>query len=284
MERACGARRRLSVPDSTFMTPEQPEAPVFIIPGVLFATFPGHPAILSTGDPAEPQALFGPKRPASLAFIQLTDLAGDMAPLADWGDGVPLDLLMGDPAAELPLLYRCTGLSVRHPVRVTVPFRPGLARAVKLALSLGFAVRLHGHQPSPEAVAEARQALAEYLHNPTVSQPVEPFHTLLIAFLHETQVALWSLLERDPAEVRVLDERGEPVPRQGPASVAAFRDALLAAGGECRGCPYLSRCDGYFKWPHSDYSCTGVKRLFADLEAAADALRADLAAHAVGKN
>lgn len=272
------------MPDASSTTPEQPVTPVVIIPGVLFSSFPDRPVILGTGDPAEPRALFGSETPANLAFIQLTDLAGDMAPLADWGDGVPLDLLMGDPATELPLLYRCTGLSVRHPVRVTVPFRPGLARAVKLALSLGFSVRLHGHQPSPEAVAEARQALAEYLHNPTVSQPVEPFHTLLIAFLQETPVALWSLLERDPAEVCVLDERGKPAPGQGPDSVAAFRDALLASGGECRGCPYLSRCDGYFKWPHSDYSCTGVKRLFADIEAAADALRADLAAHAVGKD
>jgi hypothetical protein len=266
------------------MTPERPETPVMILSGALFSSFPGRPAILSTADPAEPRALFGSETPAGLAFIQLTGLAGDLAPLADWGDGVPLDLLMGDPAAELPLLYRCTGLSERHPVRVTVPFRPGLARAVKLALSLGFAVRLHGHQPTPQAVAEARQALAEYLHNPTVSQPVEPFHTLLIAFLQETPVALWSLLERDPAEVRVLDERGESVPGQGPDSVAAFREALLAAGGECCGCPFLSRCDGYFKWPLSDYSCTGVKRLFADVEAAADALRADLAAHTAPEN
>jgi radical SAM protein with 4Fe4S-binding SPASM domain len=169
---------------------------------------------------------------------------------------------MGDPVVELPLLYRCTGLLARHPVRVTVPFRPGLARTVKLGLSLGFTVRLHGHQPSPEAVAEARHALAEYLHNPTVSQPVEPFHSLLISVLHEKPVALWSLLERDPAEVRLIDERGEPAPGQGPASVVAFRDALVAAGGDCR---YLSCCDGYFKWPHSDYACTGVKSLFGKL-------------------
>ncbi|MFB1486334.1 MULTISPECIES: hypothetical protein [unclassified Thiocapsa] len=267
------------MPDASSTTQEQPVTPVFILPGALFATFPDRPAILRTCDPAEPRALFGSETPENLAFIQLTGLAGDLTPLADWGDGVPLDLLMGDPVVELPLLYRCTGLSVRHPVRVTVPYRPGLARAVKLALSLGFSVRLHGHQPSPEAVAEARQALAEYLHNPTVSQPVEPFHTLLIAFLQDTPVALWSLLERDPAEVRVLDERGEQAPGQGPDSVAAFRDALLAAGGECCGCPYLSRCDGYFKWPRSDYSCIGVKRLFAEVETAADALRADLAAH-----
>lgn len=266
------------------MTPEQPQPPVFIIPGALFATFPGRPAILRTADPTEPAALFGPKIPTDLAFIQLTDLAGDMTPIADWGDGVPLDLLMGDPAAEMPLLYRCTGLLVRHPVRVTVPFLPGLARAVKLALSLGFAVRLLGHQPNPEAVAEARQALTEYLHNPTVSRPVEPFHTLLGSFLHTTPVKLWSLLERDPDQVCVIDERGKPLPGQGPASVAAFREALVAAGAECRDCRYLSRCDGYFKWPRSDSVCTEVKHLLGDLEAAADALRADLAAYAVGED
>jgi hypothetical protein len=250
----------------------------------LLASVPDRPIILSIADAAEPRARFGPDTPAGLAFIQLTGLVSDMAPLADWGEGVPLDLIMGDPVAELPWLYRCTGLLVKHPVRVTVPFRPGLARAVKLALSLGFAVRLHGHQPTPEALLEARRSLAEYLHNPTVAQPVEPFHSLLISFLHETPVALWSLLERDPAEVCLIDEWGEPTPGQGPASVSDFRDALVAAGGECRACRYLSRCDGYFKWPRTDYDCTWVKDLFGDLEAAASELRADLADPSFGQD
>ena len=251
---------------------------VFSIPAALFHAFPGRPAILRTADPAEPRTLLGPGVPEGLAFVQLTGLTGDMTPLEDWGEGLALDLVMADPAAELPLLYRCTGLLARHPVRVTIPFLPGLARAVKLAVSLGFAVRLTGHQPEPEAVAEARQALDGYLHNPTVSQPVEPFHSVLLALLHEAPVALWSLLEQDPAELRIVDDQGQTLSDQGPASVTVFRDALVAAGAECRGCPWLSICGGYFKWPRSEYDCTDVKRLFADIQAAAAELRQNLAA------
>lgn len=267
-------------PAAPTVSPTATAGPVLIVPAAHIARFPGRAVILGTSDPAAPHALFGPIPPADLAFIRLTGLTGDLAALAHWGAGVPIDLLMQDPVAELPFLYRCTDLSTRHPVRITVPWRPGLARAVKLALSLGFAVRLHGHQPGPEALAEAQQALAEYLHNPTVAQPVEPFHGLLVSFLHHTPMQLWSLLERDPVQVCEIDEQGEPAPGQGPRSVAAWREGLLAAGAECRDCPYLSRCDGYFKWPQATYACTGVKRLLGAIEAAASGLRADLDAHA----
>jgi hypothetical protein len=265
----------------TAVAADQPQTPVFSIPAALFASFSDRPVILRTADPAAPRALLGPEPPAGLVYLQLTDITGDMAPLADWGDGVPLDLVLADPEAELGLLYRCTGLLARHPVRVSVPFRAGLGRAVKLALSLGFAVRLHGHRPTPQAIAEARSALDDYLHNPTVSQPVEPFHSLLGSLLHATPVSLWSLLEQDPADVCLIDDQGNAATGAYPVSVGVFRDALLAAAGECRDCPWLTRCDSYFKWPGSDYACTDVKRLFSDLEAAAGELRTALDDHAV---
>lgn len=268
--------------DSTSIPADQPETTAFSIPAALMQRFPGRPVILRTADPAEARALFGPDSLEAVVMLEVTGLAGDMTLLADWGQGLPLDLMMADPVTELPLLYRCTGLLARHPVRVTVPFRRGLAGAVKLALALGFAVRLHGHQPTPEAVAEARQALAEYLHNPTVAQSVEPFQGVLISLLHGTPISLWSLLERDSAELQLIDDGGAPAPGNGPASITGFRDALLAAGAECRECPWLPRCNGYFKWPDSDYACTDVKGLLGDIEAAANQLRADLDAHAVG--
>lgn len=248
------------------------------IPAALFHAHPARPVILRTPDPAEPPALLGPDVPAGVSYLQITDLGQDITPLADWGEGLPLDLVMADPAVELPLLYRCTVLLPRHPVRVTVPLWPGVANAVKLAVALGFAVRLTGHQPTPETVAEVRHALDGYLHNPTVAQPVEPFQSLLVAFLHDTPASLWSLLEQDPAQVRMLDGQGQPTPGQGPASVQDFRDRLVAQGAECRGCEWLPVCGGYFKWPRADYPCTDVKRLFADLKAAAADLREGLAA------
>lgn len=260
-------------------TGDDPKAAVYSIPAALLPAFPGRPVILRTADPAEPPTLFGATVPEGVAFVQVLDLTQGMAPLAAWGEGLALDLVMADPAAELPLLYPCTVLLARHPVRVTVPLLPGLARAIKLAVSLGFAVRLCGHRPTPETVEEARQALDGYLHNPTVSQPVEPFHSLLLAFLHDSPLSLWPLLEQDPAQVRVLDDKGEALPDRGPASVTAFRDRLVAEGAECRGCEWLSVCGSYFKWPRTDYACSGVKRLFADLHAAAAELRQDLAAY-----
>lgn len=133
----------------TAVPEENSETAIFNIPAALFPTFPGRPVILRTADPGEPRALLGPDGPEGLAFIQVTGLAGDMTSLADWGEGIPLDLCMADPLAELPRLYCCTGLLARHPLRVTVPFRRGVAGATKLALALGFAVRLHGYQPTP---------------------------------------------------------------------------------------------------------------------------------------
>jgi hypothetical protein len=256
---------------------DNPDLPVYSIPAALFHAFPDRALMLRTGNPGELERILGREVPGRLVLIQLTDLSADMAPLTAWGEGLPLDMMMGDPVSELPLLYRCTGLLARHPVRVTVPLKPGAAPAVKLALSLGFAVRLAGHQPSPEAVEEARRVLDGFLHNPTVSQPVEPFHGLLLSLLHNSPLSLWSLLERDPAQARVVDDSGTELSEDAPVSVQAFRGDLLSQGAECRDCEWLAVCNGYFKWPRTDYCCSGVKRLLAELEAAAGELRQGLA-------
>jgi hypothetical protein len=252
----------------------------YSIPVGLCDAFPGRPLILRTADSNEPRRLLGPLAPAGVAYLQVTTLAQDLAPLSDWGAGLAIDLLMADPATEFPLLYRCTGLLACHPVRVTIPLLPGLARAVKLALSLDFAVRLVGHQPGATAVAEARQALAGYLHSPTVAQPAEPFHSLLLGFVHDSPVCLWSILEQDPDATRWLDDQGEAATDRAPESLTAWRDTLITRGAECGGCPWFPTCSGYFQWPHIGHDCTGVRLLFADLQSAAAELRADLAASA----
>ncbi len=254
------------------------------VPAALVADFPGRGLILRTADPAAVPGLLGPEVSERIAFLQVLSAALDLTPLTDWGPGLPLDLVLLDPVAELPWIYRAVPLLDRHPVRVTVPLVPGLARAVRLALALGFPVRLAGYQPGPAALAEAAQALGGYLHNPAVAQPLEPFHGLLGALVHdagpgpgpETTVRLWELMECDPAQVRVLDESGAPVPGVAPDDLAEFRAGLLASGAECAGCPWLASCEGYFKWPQPDYDCTGVKGLFAGLAEAAAELRAGL--------
>jgi hypothetical protein len=252
---------------------------IYSIPAARLPSFRGLPLILRSADPAELPTLLGPEATPEILFVQLSNIGRNMAPLANWCPGLPIDLVLTDPAAEFPFLYRCTGLQERHPVRVTVPLVPGLARAVKLATSLGFAVRLAGHQPGAAVVTEIRQALDAYLHNPTVAQPVEPFHSLLLAFLHDRPLSLWSLLERDGAQIRLLDAQGEPLPDQGPAA-ADFAAQRLAAGAPCGQCEWLTVCGSYHRWPQADYDCEGIKGLFADLHGAASELRQGLAAHA----
>lgn len=260
------------------------------VPAGLAAGFPGRTLVLRTADPAAVPGLLGPEMSERIAFLQVLSAAQDLTPLTDWAPGLPVDLLLLDPVAELPWIYRAVPLFDRHPVRVTVPLVPGLARAVRLALSLGFPVRLAGYQPGAAALAEAAQALGEYLHNPAVAQPLEPFHGLLGALVHdagtgpspgpgpgpEAPVRLWELMECDPAQFRVLDESGAPVPGVAPDDLADFRAGLLAGGAECVGCPWFASCEGYFKWPRPDYDCTGVKGLFAGLAEAAAELRAGL--------
>jgi hypothetical protein len=257
---------------------------IYNIPLGLFDAFPGRPVILRTADAAEPRRRLGPTAPEGITYLQVTGLAQDLAALSDWGEGLAIDLaidlVMDDPATELPLLYRCTGLLKRHPVRVTIPLLPGLARAVKLALSLDFAVRLFGHQPGATAVAEARQALAGYLHSPTVAQPAEPFHSLLLGFVHDSPVCLWSILEQDPDATRWLDDQGEAAIDRAPESLTAWRDTLITRGAECGDCPWFPTCGGYFQWPRIGHDCSGIRLLFADIQSAAAELRADLAASA----
>ena len=57
-----------------------------------------------------------------------------------------------------------------------------------------------------------------------------------------------------------------------------MRDHLAAVTetGECRDCPWLGFCGGYFKQPDPDYSCDGVLRVFEALHQAAVELREDL--------
>ena len=254
---------------------------VLSIPAALVESFPEGELILRTADPAAVPGLPGMGISGRIAYLQVTAAGADLSVLADWAEGVPIDLVLHDPTAELPSLYRATPLCDRHPVRVSVPLVPGLARAVRLALSLGLPVRLTGHQPVAAALAEAREALRGYLHNPTVAQPVEPFHGLMLDLIHAPgpagPVRLWALMECDPDEVRVLDAAGMPVLDAAPPAVADFRDALLAGGAECGGCPWLPSCEGYFKWPRTQYDCTGVRSLLGELAGAAAELRAGLA-------
>jgi len=109
----------------------------------------GRRLIVRAHEPAALTTVLANEESEYIVGVQLLSLAADSEPLNAWAPGLPVDLVMADPSAEFPLLYRHTELLDHHPVRVIIPVRPGFAKAVKVAVSLHYAVWLEPGQPDP---------------------------------------------------------------------------------------------------------------------------------------
>src|SRR5262245_244038 len=265
-------------------------AVVYHIPLHLAALYRGKKIIVRVHDPADLIKALSDSDCENLIGVQLLSLTMDAEALADWGYAVPVELAMRRPAEEFPLLYRHAKLLDKHPVRVSIPVTSGFSKSVKVASSLRFSIKLAVNQPDPTVVEELREVLAFYLHHPSVSQPVEYFHSTLLSFYHHDPITLWDIQEEDPAVLRYITDDGkETRARQFNASVSSvigdlgsfvtdLKSELLADGGECASCEFFAHCGGYFKWPRRDFVCDGVKTVFHALRAAAGELEHDLAA------
>jgi hypothetical protein len=194
---------------------------------------------------------------------------------------------MRHPGDDFPHLYEHAGLTASRPVRVSVTVAPDFGKAVKLAVSLGFAVKLVVTQPDRALLDEVLDVLDLYLHRSTVCQPVEFFHSLFGALYRGSPTTIWAIQEEDPAEFRYVTDQGEevisdrlPVPVQREARESFIEDsrtALRAEDGECSDCEFLDVCCGYFKWPSRGYGCDGVKGVLRALKQATEELKQDLA-------
>jgi len=215
---------------------------------------------------------------AGAEWLQIEGLLGDQDVWASAAQaGLPLDVLMSDPASEFAMLYRLVDVRIVRDVRVTIPVLPGLIKAVRLAASLQLPVRLLPGQPSEAALAELEEAAEFYLYSPAVEAPIEFFHSLLAALRGADTGSLWSILEQDPAVFARTDADGQTLfPRD---LVATQLQTLIGQGAECADCEWQAWCAGYFKQPDPAYVCAGVKRVFATLVAAAEEMGRDLAAH-----
>ena len=133
-----------------------------------------------------------------------------------WAAGLPLDVLVRNPAVEYPLLYNFSSLLDKHPLRISISVKNGFVKAIRLALALGFSVKLDVGQPDVSLIAELAEVLDLYLHRADVSQPVEYFHSTFLSFFNRKQSPnLWILQEEDPEDfassrmkVRKLSRRG----------------------------------------------------------------------------
>ncbi|MFO1371233.1 MAG: hypothetical protein U1F42_02190 [Candidatus Competibacteraceae bacterium] len=260
---------------------------IYNIPLQSLPTYRGKRLLVRAHEPAILIATLEPEQPDLIVGVQLTTLEPESEALNAWAPGLPVELVMGEPATEFPLLYRHTNLLENHPVRVVIPAGPGVEKAVKVAVSLGFAVRLAPGQPASALIEELAAVLTFYLRQSTVAQPIEYFHGALLGFYHAEPAPLWVLLDEDPRYLRYVTDEGAELlsPRLAAVETALAPDnddlgkwlnRLLATAEDCQGCEFLQNCGGYFKWPRRDYDCVGVKRLFGQLRDAAAELHRDL--------
>ena len=215
---------------------------------------------------------------ASVTYIQLTSLAAPVEELLCDLLPLPIDLVISDPA-EFPLLYGFAPLRASRPVRVSMPIVADFSKAVRLAVSLGFTVKLEGAQPDDQATAELNDTLDYYLHQPTASQPIEFFHSLFLALYHQQPVTLWDIQEENPSYNRYVTDDGQETLAwrfSDPPFLPEKRN-LLADSLECARCDFRRSCAGYFKWPDRTYSCTGIRQLLRNLAQAVDEIKQDLA-------
>ena len=211
-------------------------------------------------------------------WLQVEGLIGDpeVWALAAQGDiDIPLDVVLDDPATEFSALYRLVDVRLARSVRLTIPAKPGLMKALRMAASLGLAVRILPGQPDPALLEELGEAADFYLHDPMVETPIEFFHSLLALFRGKLDGTLWSFLEQDPATFSHRDADGQVL--RPTDFVESHLETLLEAGAECVDCRWQSVCAGYFKSPDPAYDCAGVKQLLATIEAAADEIAGQIA-------
>ena len=149
-----------------------------------------------------------------IEWLQVEGLIGDPESWALAAQGsidIPVDVILDDPAAEFSSLYRLVDVSNVRAVSVTIPAKPGLMKALRLAASLHLHIRLLPGQPDSDALAELSEAAQFYLHDSMVETPVEFFHSLLAHFRGHGTGTLWSYLEQDPASSTHLDADGRPI-------------------------------------------------------------------------
>ena len=258
------------------------------IPAHLFDSYQGRKVIVRSDNPIDLVSYLSQANLENVLYAQLTAIEGDLDPLLTWASALPVDVLVRDPAVEYPLLYNFSKLLDKHPVRSSISVKNGFVKAVRLALALGFSVKLEVGQPDASLIAEMAEVLDLYIRRSEVSQPVEYFHSTFLSFFNRKQFAnLWFLQEEDPEQFRFITNEGAETvsPRFGeidwkdlePILAARRMESTLSEKTECDGCEFLATCGGYFKWPNREFDCEGIKTLFSRLNLAAEELRKDVA-------
>lgn len=234
----------------------------------LIEQFRGHRLVVRSDDPQSfPQHLIGDLL-EQIEYLQLTDFEADPSPLMKWESVFPLDLVMPAPGREFPHLYAFAPLLDRGPVRVSITVAEGMEKAVKLAASLRFSVKIIPEQPDADQVMQLIRLADFYLKNPTIEEPVEFFHSLFFSMVNGEIATLWDILEKAPARYCYVSNDGQ----------IATGQPVIKPHEACADCTYRPWCLGFFKYPDPDYDCEAVFPLFDHLFKAAAELKQDLTA------
>lgn len=262
------------------------ESLVYNIPARMVDLYHGCDLILRSSSPGEILYSLARTDSTRVQFIQLLTPIGDASVLEGALEGLPIEIVLSDPN-QFQSLYHFTNLVDSHPLRISIPVVAGFSKAVKLATALNFSVRLQMEQPTAPLMIEVQEVLDLYLHRSYVRQPIEFFQAMLLSFYQGNPISLWDVAEENPAKIRYVTEDGsETISRrffgitpEGDLDefVWHFGKGLLDDHTECHDCDYFTNCQGYFKWPDRNYSCDGIKNMFATLEAATNDVRNDLA-------
>jgi radical SAM protein with 4Fe4S-binding SPASM domain len=231
------------------------ETLVYNVPVKLVDRYRGRNLIVRSAAPAEIANSISTELLPLVRFVQLLSMPGDISPLESWAAGVPIDIVLTTPAAGFTQLYNYATLKETHPVRITIPvIEEGFGKAVRLAISLGFSVKLNPGQPDRFLIEELSGVLDLYLHNAKVQQPIEFFQTALRSFYQPQAISMWEINEEDPLQVRYITDDGEETISRRFAGfvpeaelhdfVERFGEQLLAEKGECCSCDFYSRCYG----------------------------------------
>jgi hypothetical protein len=257
------------------------------IPAAMVDSYKDCNLIIRSSDPRELARVGSNVEEEALIRVDLLGLHDDVESLADLPPSVPIEIVLGDAVDELGALYSFQGLGKNRPVSINMNVIPGFQKAVKVAVSLGFGASLEVTQPDQALIDEMKSSLEYYLHNTMVDQPVEFFHSLLIAFYDESPRTMWNIQFEDPQYDRYVTDGGALVLSHRlsdvhmPEGESDFLDQLrldlLAEKGECSICPFFRNCVGYFKLPDRSYSCTHVKELLQMMKEAGKELRTEFA-------
>ncbi len=258
---------------------------IYNIPARLRRNYSDKTVVVRSGDAQAIVEAFSQASPENLWSIQILSMDCDTEALLHLPQSLLIDLVVCRPATQFPKLYRFAELTRKHQLRMSIKAVPGMTKAVKIAQALNFSVKLELNQPEAPVIEELLALSEYYLRGSTVSNPIEPFHSLFLSFYSNRPTSMWSLQEEDPAVDRyITEDEGVAlserlvslgIPEEQLAISIERRTAAYRESDECATCEFWSRCEGYFKFPEKSYRCDHVKRIFALLNEAAMELRQD---------